>query len=45
MSKTKRLARFLGLALLSQSDLISLHKYAKQRFHINVAVIRLKDLK
>ena len=38
MQKIKRLAGFLGLILLSQSDLISLHKHAKQRFHMNVAV-------
>ena len=34
----QRLAGFLGLILLSQSDLTSLHKHAKQRFHMNVAV-------
>ena len=38
MLKIKRLARSLGLILLSQSDLISLHKNAMQRFHMNVAV-------
>ena len=38
MLKIKRLTGFLGLILLSQSDLISLHKHAKQRFHMNVAV-------
>ena len=38
MPKIKRPAGFLGLILLSQSDLISLHKHAKQRFHMNVAV-------
>ena len=36
--KNKRLAGFLGLILLSKKDLISLHKHAKQRFHMNVAV-------
>ena len=39
MQKIKRLARFLGLILLSQSDLISLHKHAKRRFHMNAAVL------
>ena len=38
MLKIKRLARFLGLILLSQSDLISLNKHAKRRFHMNTAV-------
>ena len=38
MSKIKRLAGFLGFILLSQSDLISQHKHAKQRFHMNIAV-------
>ena len=38
MPKIKRLAGFLGLILLSQSDLISLHKHAKRRFHMNAAV-------
>ena len=38
MPKIKSLAGFLGLILLSQSDLISLHKHAKRRFHMNVIV-------
>ena len=42
MLKIKRLAGFLGLILHSQSDLISLHKHAKQRFHMNVAVYNQK---
>ena len=42
MSKIKRLAGFLGLILLSQSDLISLHKQAKWRFIVKVAVSKVK---
>ena len=40
MPKIKGLAGFLGLILLSQSDLISLHKQAKWRFIVKVAVAR-----
>ena len=43
MPKNKRLAGFLGLILLSQKNLISLHKHAKQRFHMNIAVFLLLD--
>ena len=44
MPKIKRLAGFLGLILLSQSDLISLHKHAKQRFHMNVALHAITNI-
>ena len=37
------IAGFLGLILLSQTDLISLHKHATQRFRMNVAVSCLKQ--
>ena len=38
MQKIKRQASFLRSILPCQSDLISLHKHAPRRFHMNVAV-------
>ena len=40
--KKQRLVDFLGLILLSQSDLISLHKHAIQWFHMNVCTQHTK---